>query len=49
MPLAAIGRRNAPHHLIDVAEPDETWTVAQFQQMARAAVAEQFTEVNTPM
>ena len=28
-----------PHHLIDVAEPDETWSLAQFQQAARDAIA----------
>ncbi|MGZ6029123.1 MAG: tRNA (adenosine(37)-N6)-dimethylallyltransferase, partial [Myxococcaceae bacterium] len=27
------------HHLIDVAEPSETWSVARFQRDARAAVA----------
>lgn len=26
--------RGVPHHLIDVAEPDETWSLAQFQQAA---------------
>ena len=29
-----------PHHLIDVAEPTEEWSVARFQQEARAAVAD---------
>jgi tRNA dimethylallyltransferase len=28
------------HHLIDVADPDEEWSVARFQQEARAAVAD---------
>ncbi len=28
------------HHLIDVAEPDEEWSVARFQQEARAAVSD---------
>ena len=28
------------HHLIDVAEPDEEWSVARFQAEARAAVAD---------
>lgn len=28
-----------PHHLIDVAEPDETWSLALFQQAAREAIA----------
>lgn len=29
-----------PHHLIDVANPDETWSLAQFQQEARRIIAE---------
>jgi len=29
-----------PHHLIDVAEPDETWSLAQFQNAAQAAIAQ---------
>jgi tRNA dimethylallyltransferase len=29
-----------PHHLIDVADPDEEWSVARFQAEARAAVAD---------
>ena len=29
-----------PHHLVDVADPDEDWSVARFQAAARAAVAE---------
>ena len=28
-----------PHHLIDVADPDEDWSVARFQRAARDAVA----------
>jgi len=27
-----------PHHLIDVAEPDQTWSLALFQQKAHAAI-----------
>jgi tRNA dimethylallyltransferase len=34
--LAERGR--VPHHLIDVAEPDETWSLAVFQQAAREAI-----------
>jgi len=30
----------APHHLIDVAEPDQIWSLALFQQKAREAIAE---------
>jgi tRNA dimethylallyltransferase len=33
-------RAAVPHHLIDVAEPDEDWSVARFQDAARAAVAD---------
>ncbi|MFZ5857847.1 MAG: tRNA (adenosine(37)-N6)-dimethylallyltransferase MiaA [Chloroflexota bacterium] len=29
-----------PHHLIDVANPDETWSLAQFQGEARRVIAE---------
>jgi tRNA dimethylallyltransferase len=30
--------RGVPHHLIDVANPDETWSLALFQQKAREAI-----------
>jgi len=36
----AAERAAIPHHLIDVAEPDEEWSVARFQHEARAAVAD---------
>ena len=29
-----------PHHLIDIIDPDDTMTVARFQQLARRAIAE---------
>jgi tRNA dimethylallyltransferase len=29
-----------PHHLINVADPDETWSLAQFQQEARRIIAD---------
>ena len=32
--------RAVPHHLIDVADPREEWSVARFQAAARAAVAD---------
>ncbi len=32
-------RQRVPHHLIDVANPDETWSLAIFQKAARDAVA----------
>jgi tRNA dimethylallyltransferase len=28
-----------PHHLIDVADPDETWSLAAFQRAAAEAIA----------
>jgi tRNA dimethylallyltransferase len=31
-------RAQVPHHLIDVADPDETWTLAIFQQKAREII-----------
>jgi tRNA dimethylallyltransferase len=33
-------RDGVPHHLIDVADPSEVWSVARFQAEARAAVAD---------
>lgn len=33
-------RSRVPHHLIDIAAPDETLSLAQFQQKARAIIAE---------
>ncbi len=32
-------QRRVPHHLIDVAGPDEVWSLATFQQAAQAAIA----------
>jgi tRNA dimethylallyltransferase len=32
-------RDRVPHHLIDVADPDETWSLALFQQRARQVIA----------
>ena len=32
-------QEQAPHHLIDIADPDETLGLAQFQEMATAAIA----------
>ncbi len=33
-------RARVPHHLVDVAEPDETWSLAVFQQAAQTAIAD---------
>jgi tRNA dimethylallyltransferase len=32
-------RESIPHHLIDIADPDQTWSLAQFQQAAAEAIA----------
>lgn len=36
---SANDRRSVPHHLVDVADPDEPFSVARFQSLARQAVA----------
>jgi tRNA dimethylallyltransferase len=33
-------RARVPHHLIDVANPDEVWSLGQFQKTAQAIIAE---------
>ncbi len=33
-------RARIPHHLIDVADPDETWSLAQYQDAAYQAIAD---------
>jgi tRNA dimethylallyltransferase len=33
-------RERVPHHLIDVADPDETWTLAVFQKQATETIAD---------
>lgn len=33
-------RARVPHHLIDVADPDETWSLAQYQQAATQAITQ---------
>ncbi|HEY5269614.1 MAG TPA: tRNA (adenosine(37)-N6)-dimethylallyltransferase MiaA [Anaerolineales bacterium] len=33
-------RLRIPHHLIDVADPDETWSLAVFQRLAAGAIAD---------
>ncbi|MHB8599116.1 MAG: tRNA (adenosine(37)-N6)-dimethylallyltransferase MiaA [Ktedonobacteraceae bacterium] len=37
--VAAEEQAMAPHHLLDVIDPDEIYTVAQYQQQANAAIA----------
>ena len=33
-------RARVPHHLIDVADPDQTWSIALFQQSAKEVIAD---------
>ncbi len=42
-------RARVPHHLIDVADPDETWSLAIFQQTASAAIADIHTRGRLPL
>lgn len=41
-------RARVPHHLIDIANPDETLSLAIFQQKARQAIAEIYTRGKLP-
>ncbi|MEX2275954.1 MAG: tRNA (adenosine(37)-N6)-dimethylallyltransferase MiaA [Actinomycetota bacterium] len=42
-------RARVPHHLIDVVEPSESFTVQRFQRLARATVAEIRARGHTPL
>lgn len=46
---SAAERRGVPHHLIDVANPDETWSLALFQQKAREAIQNIHERGNLPL
>ncbi|HWQ05268.1 MAG TPA: tRNA (adenosine(37)-N6)-dimethylallyltransferase MiaA [Longilinea sp.] len=37
---SAVERQRVPHHLIDVCNPDETWSLAVFQKAAQVAIQE---------
>ncbi len=41
-------QRRVPHHLIDLVEPDEPFTLAQYQQMAYATIADIHTRGHVP-
>ncbi len=43
-----VERARVPHHLIDIANPDETLNLAIFQQKARQAIAEIYTRGKLP-
>jgi tRNA dimethylallyltransferase len=42
-------RARVPHHLIDVSEPDNSWSLAIFQRQARAAIADIHTRGRLPL
>jgi len=42
-------RRGIRHHLVDVADPDETWSLALFQRAAQAAVDEIYSRDKLPI
>jgi tRNA dimethylallyltransferase len=42
-------RARVPHHLIDVADPDETWSLAVFQQKASDAITDIHTRGRLPI
>jgi tRNA dimethylallyltransferase len=41
-------RARVPHHLIDIAEPDETWSLVAFQRAARLSIADIHTRGRLP-
>lgn len=45
---SASERARVPHHLIDVAEPDQTWSIAVFQHSAKEAIAGIHSRGNLP-
>lgn len=42
-------RARVPHHLIDVADPDQTWSLAVFQRAATEAIADIHTRGKLPL
>jgi len=42
-------QERAPHHLIDVADPDESWSLALFQQRAQEAIASIYARRKLPL
>lgn len=41
-------RARVPHYLIDVADPDDTWSLSQFQQVAREVITDIHTRGKLP-
>lgn len=42
-------RQGVPHHMVDVADPSESFSVARYQEMAEAAMAECFARGHRPL
>jgi tRNA dimethylallyltransferase len=42
-------RRQVPHHLVDIADPTEPFTVARFQKLAREAIADILRRGRSPL
>lgn len=42
-------RRRVPHHMIDIADPDRTWSLAQFQQETLKIIPQILQRGNLPM
>src|SRR3712207_4483339 len=38
-----------PHYLVDIIDPDESWNVARFQQLAKEAMEEIYAQGRIPM
>lgn len=47
--MVAFNGRSIPHHLLDILEPDEPFSVADFQAMARPLIKEIYTRGKVPM
>jgi len=46
---SAAERARVPHHLIDVADPDEIWSLAVFQEAAQKAIADIYSRRKLPI
>ena len=47
--IAPRQQKGVPHHLLGFLEPDEEFTVAQFQQLARSTIAEIGARLRLPL
>jgi len=44
-----IERENVPHHMIDIADPDETWSLAQYFELSRQKIDEILARSHVPI